>query len=122
MNENKTYIQLPREYNHCPRCGSDWAEQIFKPTKMNRPLPKKTDDVCLNCGMKYYYGDQDNKLLSLPSFLREGYSLVWHLDEKKCVYGSVEDAVDEKLIPLPWQPFDITPDKLGKLKTYLIYK
>jgi len=122
MSQEKLYIQLPREYNQCPRCGSDWAEHYYKPTKLNRPLPKREDEICLKCGMKYYYGEHGPKMLSLPSFLRKDYYLVWYIVNKECSYGSIYDAIDGTTITLPWQPFDITPDKLTKLKTYLTFK
>jgi hypothetical protein len=125
MSENKTYIQPPREYDQCPRCGSEWAEQIFKPTKMNRPLPIKEGDNCIRCGMRYCYAkDQDNSPLLVSPFVlgTKDYYLAWYLKTRECAYGSSSDVVNGTLIHLPWQPFDITPDKLTKLKIYLTFK
>lgn len=116
----KTYIQAPRKYDNCPRCGSEWAEVNFKPTKMNRPLPIKAEDNCLSCGMRYLYSADkffDNlPALVLRSFLgSERYHFSWYLKTKECVYSSLDDIVFFTDIKLPWQPFDITTEQVKSL-------
>ena len=105
-------------FDMCPRCGGEW----------DRNLVRFIDGVkhnvirCLNCRAVC-----DERSFSLKCFLKYeegsdgwsgGHNLVWDTEVHVCFYADIIDAMNEKMLQLPWLPFDISKEKL---KLYITF-
>jgi hypothetical protein len=83
-----------KRFDVCPRCRNDWAGRLGY--------------HCVHCDLDYYV------YVDTVWLKRNGLLIHWNYGRMQCQVAIGDKAGDNKSYVVPWLPFNVSDEELGK--------